>query len=121
MSFLPSSGVVCVCVPSRVCADVVLNLRGGAVDVSVKSRVVTVKGPRGTLSRSFSHAQVDMRLINKKTIQIDMWHASRTQQAVLRTLSSHITNLITGVTKARRKSMFLGMCDETAVLTTIVW
>ena len=40
------------------------------VDVSVKSRVVTVKGPRGTLVKSFKHLAVDISMTNKKTVRV---------------------------------------------------
>merc|ERR1712029_1223804 len=52
------------------------------VDVSVKSRVVTVKGARGTLVKSFKHLAVDLSMP-----------------------LSHITNLMNGVTKGYKYKM----------------
>ena len=40
------------------------------VDASVKARVVTIKGPRGTLDRSFRHLAVDIFMPDKKTITV---------------------------------------------------
>ena len=42
------------------------------VDISVKSRVVTVKGPRGTLSKTFRHLAVDIYMLNNKTIKVSL-------------------------------------------------
>ncbi len=35
-----------------------------AVKIHIKSRTVTVQGPRGTLRRDFKHLAVDMSIIN---------------------------------------------------------
>merc|ERR1712080_93369 len=64
------------------------------VDVTVKSRVVTVKGERGTLVKSFKHLAVDISMPGKKT-----WVAA------VRTVCSHITNLCNGVTKGYKYKM----------------
>jgi len=79
------------------------------VSVSLKSRVVTVKGPRGSLTRSFKHMQVDMEIIGKKnkSIVCRMYFASSTQLAGLRTICTHIKNMITGVTKGFEYKMRL--------------
>lgn len=42
------------------------------VDISVKARVVTVKGPRGTLTKTFRHLAVDIYMLDKKTIKVKM-------------------------------------------------
>ena len=44
------------------------------VDVSVKARVVTVKGARGTLDKSFRHLGVDIYMPDPKTITV-MYHS----------------------------------------------
>ena len=72
------------------------------VDVSVKSRVVTVKGPRGTLVKSFKHLAVDISMPNKKTVRVEKWFGKRKELAAVRTVCSHITNLMNGVTKVRK-------------------
>merc|ERR1711878_166955 len=75
------------------------------VDASVKSRVVTVKGPRGTLIKSFKHLAVDISMPNKKTVRVERWFGKRKELAAVRTVCSHITNLMNGVTKGYEYKM----------------
>ena len=67
------------------------------IDVSVKSRVVTVKGPRGTLNKSFKHLAVDIYMPDKRTVKVEKWFGKRKELAAVRTVCSHITNMINGV------------------------
>lgn len=69
------------------------------VEVDIKARVVTVTGPRGTLTRSFKHVNMNIRKLGTKYIGVEIWFASRRQLACVRTVCSHINNMITGVTK----------------------
>ena len=70
------------------------------VTVAVKSRIVTVKGKRGTITRNFQHLPIDLHLENKgKLVVAELWFGARTANACLRTLITHIKNLIIGVTK----------------------
>merc|ERR1712020_252679 len=69
------------------------------VDCSVKSRVVTVKGTRGTLVKSFKHLAVDISMPDKKTVRVEKWFGRKKELAAVRTVCSHITNMINGVTK----------------------
>merc|ERR1712170_230290 len=75
------------------------------VDVSVKSRVVTVKGSRGTLVKSFKHLAVDISMPDKKTVRVEKWFGKKKELAAVRTVCSHITNLIKGVTKGYQYKM----------------
>merc|ERR1712099_51581 len=75
------------------------------VDASVKSRVVTVKGPRGTLVKSFKHLAVDISMPDKKTVRVEKWFGKKKELAAVRTVCSHITNLINGVTKGYKYKM----------------
>lgn len=77
------------------------------VTVEVKARVVTVTGPLGTLTRDFKHIPMECRLVNKKEsevektyVQVDLWFATRKQLACVRTVCSHIENMIIGTTRA---------------------
>ncbi|EGG14934.1 60S ribosomal protein L9 [Cavenderia fasciculata] len=72
------------------------------VTVQIKGRKVQVTGPRGTLNRDLSHMQVDISLVKTKkdtTVLLELWFGLRDQIAALTTASSHIENMITGVTK----------------------
>ena len=66
------------------------------VEVAVKSRVVTVKGPRGTLVKEFKHASVDLYLEDGK-VHVALWYGVSKRQATIRSIISHISNMITGV------------------------
>lgn len=63
----------------------------------MNGRSITVTGPRGTLHKSFSHLNLELTRVNKKTIRVDVWFALRKHLACLRTICSHIENLIKGV------------------------
>lgn len=70
------------------------------VTVAVKSRIVTVKGKRGTITRNFQHLPIDLHLENKgKLVVAELWFGERRGNACIRTLISHIKNMMTGVTK----------------------
>jgi ribosomal protein L6P/L9E len=75
------------------------------VTVSVKSRVIVVTGPRGTLTKTVRHVNMDIRLIKTKTktkinkVTLAVWQGNRKHVACLRTIRSLISNMITGVTK----------------------
>ena len=68
------------------------------VTLSVKSRVVTVTGKRGTLRKSFKHMSIEMTKIGKDKLRIDIWFANRKQGAYLKTVIGHIKNMFKGVT-----------------------
>lgn len=72
------------------------------VQVTVKSRVVTVVGPRGTLTKSFKHQSLDIVLTGAK-IRVDCWFGGKKDICCVRTIASHIENLITGVRQVRTK------------------
>ncbi|KAI9466888.1 ribosomal protein L6 [Lactarius psammicola] len=71
------------------------------VKVSVKSRVIVVTGPRGTLTKSVRHVNMDVRLVKGKgnKITLAVWQGNRKHVACLRTVKSLISNMVTGVTK----------------------
>mmetsp|Transcript_2353 Transcript_2353/g.15731 ORF Transcript_2353/g.15731 Transcript_2353/m.15731 type:complete len:194 (+) Transcript_2353:116-697(+) len=81
------------------------------VDVTVVSRKVTVKGPRGTLTKEFRHLRLDVYLVEdeegNRMMKVDAWSADRKTLAAIRTICSHVDNLITGVTKGFRYKMRL--------------
>jgi len=72
------------------------------VNLAVKSRRVRVKGPRGVLVRDFSHVPLDLHTRKTKVgveLVAEMWFGERLQIATIRTVMTHIKNMITGVTK----------------------
>ena len=77
------------------------------VDVTLKARKFTVKGPRGVLTRDFTHVpRVDM--VHDKesnTIICTMFFSSNKRLSSLRTVVSHMSNCFDGVTKGFRYKM----------------
>jgi large subunit ribosomal protein L9e len=73
------------------------------VEVTIKSRLITVTGPRGTLTKNVRHVDMDIRLLKGKTTKVTLavWQGGRKHVACLRTIRSLINNMITGVTKVR--------------------
>lgn len=71
------------------------------VDVSVKARVIVVKGPRGTLTKNVRHVNMDIRLQKGKTTKVllAVWQGGRKHVACLRTIRTLINNMVIGVTK----------------------
>ena len=68
------------------------------VEVEVNSRVIKVTGPRGSLTRDFKHMSMDLRKVGN-SIRVDVWFANRKQLATVRTVISHIDNMMVGVTR----------------------
>jgi len=68
------------------------------VEVKVEGRTVTVKGEKGTLMRDFSHAPISIRSEEGKVVIQTNWPRKK-ETALVGTISSHIQNMITGVTK----------------------
>lgn len=75
------------------------------VTFSVNKRVVTVKGPRGVLKRDFRHLHMEIEKISKNAIRVRKWFGIRKEVAAIRTVCSHIENMIKGVTKGFRYKM----------------
>jgi len=67
------------------------------VTVSIKSRIVTVKGPRGTIKREFKHLALDVRVVDNQVI-VECWFGERKRIATITTLTTHIKNMMKGVT-----------------------
>ncbi|KAK2466293.1 hypothetical protein APHAL10511_001935 [Amanita phalloides] len=77
------------------------------VEVTIKSRVITVKGPRGTLTKNVRHVDMDIQLVKGKTSKVSLavWQGGRKHVACLRTIRSLINNMIIGVTKGFQYKM----------------
>lgn len=73
------------------------------ITVDIKARVVTVKGPHGELKRSFKHLPVSINKIDAgRKIEVSLFFGLAKQIASLRTVCSHIDNMISGVTQRYR-------------------
>jgi large subunit ribosomal protein L6 len=68
------------------------------VEVGLEGRRITVKGPKGTLTRDFSHEPVSIELEGKMMRVSAEWPRKR-EAALVGTVRSHIQNMITGVKK----------------------
>ena len=68
------------------------------VEVSVENKRVTVKGEKGTLTRDFLYAPIEIEKDDGKLRVYAMWPRKR-EAALVGTISAHIKNMITGVTK----------------------
>merc|ERR1712166_359279 len=66
--------------------------------MGIVSRMVTVTGPRGKVTKNLKHLPVEMVFKDEKTIKIDRWFTYGKQAACIRTACSHINNMILGVT-----------------------
>lgn len=73
--------------------------------VSAKSRLVTVKGPRGTLKRSFKHLALDIHMVNPRLLKVEKWFGTKKELAAVRTVCSHVENMLKGVTKGYQYKM----------------
>ena len=95
--------------------------------IAVKAREISVKGPKGSLVRSFKHMAVDFTLDESaKSLKCEVWFGTRETIAAIRsavlflsvvnylfiifkfncrTVCSHIKNMITGVTKGFKYKM----------------
>jgi hypothetical protein len=80
------------------------------VTVQIKSRQITVEGPRGKLVKNVRHVNMDIQLVKsskENQVTLAVWQGGRKHVACLRTIKSLIENMITGVTKVRWV-----VCDE---------
>merc|ERR1711872_6270 len=99
--------------PSFRCSQIMRTIRTQqtvaippGVNVSCKSRVIKVKGPRGILERSFKHMSIDIKTNPKQRKVIVTKHFGTNKEiAAVNTLCSHIDNMCTGVTKGFKKRM----------------
>ena len=75
------------------------------VEVRVDGMKVTVKGPKGTLERDFSHARGVLLRVEGNKVIVEAFFADSRKRALVGTLAAHIKNMITGVTKGFRYKM----------------
>jgi large subunit ribosomal protein L9e len=75
------------------------------VTVNIKSRIINVTGPRGTLRKNVRHVAMDIPPQQGNKILLKVWDGARKHNACLRTIRSLINNLIIGVTKGFQYKM----------------
>jgi len=77
------------------------------VEITIKSRLITVTGPRGTLTKNVRHIDMDIRVVKAKQTKVllTVWQGGRKHVACLRTIRSLINNMVTGVTKGFQYKM----------------
>jgi large subunit ribosomal protein L9e len=76
------------------------------VSVKIRSRIVTVTGPRGELTKDLKHLSVSfVQSPLPNVINISLHHGTRKNVAALRTVKSLIANMVIGVTKGYKYKM----------------
>ena len=70
-------------------------------------------GPRGTLTKSFRHMDLELTKVGKNKLRVDIWFANRKQLACLQTICGHIKNMFKGVLHVRRVG---GSTEESPLL-----
>jgi len=81
------------------------------VTITVKNKTVSVTGPRGKISKSFSNCAVLLRNTQDKSgkkFNIAIWFKNRKQKSLAKTMASLVDNMVIGVTKGYRYVMKYG-------------
>ncbi|UCG68354.1 MAG: 50S ribosomal protein L6, partial [Thermoplasmata archaeon] len=68
------------------------------VKVKLKGNTLTINGPKGTLSRDFSHPRISIQ-VSKSKVTIESIMPKKKEGALVGTWEAHISNMINGVTK----------------------
>ena len=64
---------------------IVIRIQYYSVTVSAKAREIDVKGPKGSLHRSFKHIAIDITKSDDGTsLKVDMWFGNRETIAAIR-------------------------------------
>ena len=72
------------------------------VQVTIDGMKVTVKGPKGEVTRDFSHMSGILLYLQDKKIVVETTFANRRKKANFYSIVAHINNMIEGVTKGYR-------------------
>jgi len=77
------------------------------VRVTVEGYRVKVVGPRGELEKDFSHVRTKNVLIymDGNEVIVEVYHGRKRENALAKTIATHIKNMIIGVTKGFRYKM----------------
>ncbi|MCC6045325.1 MAG: 50S ribosomal protein L6 [Ignisphaera sp.] len=72
------------------------------IKIEIKNKTIAVQGPKGEMIKSFDYAKdIDIRIEGDKIV-LETFFANSRKRALLYTISSHINNMIIGVTKGWR-------------------
>lgn len=71
----------------------------------MSGRKVKVTGPRGSLERNFAFVPLEITRAGKNQLKLSVWFGSHKHLACIRTICSHIENMIKGVTKGYQYKM----------------
>ncbi|MDH5806542.1 MAG: 50S ribosomal protein L6 [Candidatus Methanomethylicaceae archaeon] len=66
------------------------------VDVKINGSTIAISGPKGSVTKDFSHANVNIEFINNKIV-VKSFGRGRRPKAIVGTISAHIKNMIKGV------------------------
>jgi len=72
------------------------------VEVSIEGKRVVVRGPKGEVSRDFSHARGIAILREGREVVVRSYMGKSREKALVYTIASHIRNMFTGATKGYR-------------------
>merc|ERR1711976_183057 len=82
------------------------------VTVDIKNKMVSVKGPLGTIKKGFGNLPCLLRKRvaknQKNQFVVSVWFKNRKQRATVKTLTSLVDNMMVGVTKGYRYVMKYG-------------
>ncbi len=72
------------------------------VDVEIEGTRVTVRGPKGELTREFPRVRGVLIRKEDNKVVVEAYFANARKRAMVGTIAAHIRNMITGVTKGYR-------------------
>jgi large subunit ribosomal protein L6 len=84
---------------------------------ALEKKVITIKGDKGELSRTFSHPKIDIK-VSGNIIEIHSKKVRRKEKALMGTFVAHINNMIKGVTEGfeyKMKTVFSHFPIKTSV------
>lgn len=87
------------------------------VTASLENNVLTIKGGKGELSRTFIHPKIEMK-VNGNAVEIHSKKVRRKEKALIGTFVAHIKNMIKGVTEGfeyKMKTVFSHFPIKTSV------
>lgn len=74
------------------------------VQIKLKNDTLTIKGPKGVLSRRFNHPRIDLQVL-KDTVIVKSEMPKKKEGALVGTWIAHINNMIVGTTKGFQYTM----------------